>query len=96
MKGERLSLIVLVGRGWAYDDAVVDYSVMSDSNHFSPLNPSERGVEMWSDCRDEGGVAADERGFRPRYRLGCGTGRGAPALHTDHRPMGVRLRVLDR
>jgi hypothetical protein len=44
---ERLSAIVLVGRGWAYDDPVLGYTVMSDSNYVSPMNALGRGVEMY-------------------------------------------------
>lgn len=113
--GERLSMIVLVGRGWADDDPVLDYSVMSDSNYPSPMNPHSRGVEMWRPhideplsgavyqlCTDAGSVANDARGYAPNYSLGCdsdpagGTNPGAPALHTDHRPMGARVRVWSR
>ncbi len=109
--GERLSMIVLVGKGWADDDPVLDYTVMSDSNYASPMNPLSRGVEMWRPhlpgvvyqlCTDAGSVANDARGYAPNYSLGCdsnpagGTNPGAPALHTDHRPMGARVRVWSR
>jgi hypothetical protein len=102
--GERLSMIVLVGRGWAYDDPVLSYGVMSDRNRSSPMQSDARGVEMWrpDDCDDQGSVANDARGYAPSYSLGCddqaggGVRPGAPALHSDHRPLGVRLRVWSR
>ncbi|MBI4509296.1 MAG: hypothetical protein HY698_06645 [Deltaproteobacteria bacterium] len=108
--GERLSMIVLVGRGWAYDDPVLDYTVMSDSNDFSPMNLHGRGVEMWQPtalgfpiCPDEGAVSNHPtRSYAPNHSLGCdysasgGTNPGAPALHSDHKPMGARLRIWSR
>lgn len=118
LAGERLSMIVLVGKGWADDDPVLDYTVMSDSNYRSPMNLAARGIEMWrphtyrqypgglrelvQTCPDAGSVANDTRGYAPNYSLGCdgdaagGTNPGAPAMHTDHRPMGTRLRVWSR
>ncbi|WP_437896648.1 hypothetical protein [Sorangium sp. So ce124] len=44
--GERLSMIVLVGSGWEYDDPVLSYAFMRDRNFVSPMNPSGRGAEM--------------------------------------------------
>lgn len=111
-------MIVLVGRGWADDDPVVDYKVMSDANYRSPMDPGSLGVEMWrphtllnlnsvgavlvQTCPDAGSVANDARSYAPNYSLGCdddptgGTRPGAPAMHTDRRPMGARLRVWSR
>jgi hypothetical protein len=49
-----------------------------------------------------GAVAGDAKGYAPSYSLGCddspygGIKAGAPALHSDHRPMGVRLRIWSR
>jgi hypothetical protein len=104
--GERLSMIILVGGGWAYDDPVLAYSLMSDSNDVSPMNLDGQGVEMWRPdaCSDEGAVAnrGDDQSYAPSYSLGCdtsaggGTRPGAPALHSDHKPMGVRLRIWNR
>ncbi len=74
-------MIVLVGRGWADDDPVLGYKVLVQT------------------CTDAGSVANDARGYAPNDSLGCdddptgGTRPGAPAMHTDHRPMGARLRV---
>jgi hypothetical protein len=101
---ERLSLIVLVGRGWAYDDPTLEYAAMADSTHVSPSNPVGRGVEMWrpDDCNDAGSVPSAATGYRPNYSLGCdssphgGTRPGASALHSDHRPILARLRVWTR
>lgn len=98
---ERLSMMALVGKGWQKDNPVVTYSVMNDSNHTSPIHETKRAVEMWrpDDEYDTGSVANDEFGYRPSYSLGKdsypggGTKRGAPALHSDHRPIGMRIRV---
>jgi hypothetical protein len=90
--------------GDEYDDPVLSYAIMSDSNYESPMNPEGRGVEMYRDdnCDRPGSVANDSRGYAPNHSLGCdswvngGVKAGAPALHSDHRPMGVRLRVWSR
>ncbi len=110
----RLDAIMLVGKGWAYDDPVQAYRVLWDS-HVSiaamgqtpnPASgtPHADCVEQWDDgaagaggsgsCLD-GGRAS----YRPRFDLnGSATPpvAGAPALHSDHKPVGVRLRVWNR
>ena len=101
--GERLSMIALVGKGWAYDDPALSYAVMADSSYVSPMNPEGRGVEMYKgDCGDPGSVPFSSQSYAPTYSLGCdgfvngGTSPGAPAVHSDHRPMGARLRIWSR
>lgn len=101
--GEKLSMIILVGRGWAQDDPVLDYDIMNDVSRASPMHADARAVEMWRpDACDDPGAVTPETGYRPRHSLGCddsphgGTRPGAPALHSDHRPMGARLRIWKR
>jgi hypothetical protein len=92
-KGERLDAVILVGKGWAYDDPVREYMVMSDRQNASPLNPDGGGVEMWMG----GDAVVDGRNnYAPNHDLGFGTEPGKPALHSDHVPVGVRLRVFSR
>lgn len=106
--GERHDVVWLVGKGWAYDDPVLSYQVMSDSTRVTPMNPSGRGVEMWAGRPGDDGGANDGTegsvpdgsalGYAPNHPLYStnGTRRGKPALHSDHRPVGVRLRVFTR
>jgi hypothetical protein len=106
---ERYDMIFLVGRGWAYDDPVLQYAVMSDKNANdhnagSRLDDTGFGVEMWrpDDCNAGGVLDEGAAGFiagtsyQPDWDLGCGTAPGKPAMHTDHRPVGARLRVWVR
>jgi hypothetical protein len=98
---DRFSMIVLIGQGWAYDDPVTDYEVMSDVARVSPMNPIGRGVEMWQpdSCDDHGSVPDDDvHGYAPNYALKCvgETQQGRPALHSDHKPMRAKLRVWGR
>jgi hypothetical protein len=47
----------------------------------------------WDDC-SRGLVAS---GYAPHVALGpCGTTPGSPALLSDHRPIGARLRIYAR
>jgi hypothetical protein len=106
--GERHDLVWLVGKGWAYDDAVLSYQIMGDSTRVTPTNPTGRGVEMWAgqpgdegpfDDGTEGSVPDNSPlGYAPNHPLygTSGTQRGKPALHSDHRPVGARLRVFVR
>jgi hypothetical protein len=106
--GERYDMIFLVGRGWAWDDPVLEYKIMVDRNmnNYSSGSLSDnsgRAVEMWrpDDCNSgsvyDAGMSGYVAGksYAPSWDLGCGTGPGKPAPHTDHRPVGVRLRVWD-
>jgi hypothetical protein len=90
--GDRHDAIILIGKGWAYDDAVRDYKVMSDRSKVSPNNPSGGGVEMWRG----GDSVTDGAGYAPNHDLGYGTTAGKPALHTDHRPITATLRIFVR
>jgi hypothetical protein len=92
-KGQRYDVILLVGKGWAYDDPVRDYAVMSDRDDPSPVDPTGGGVEMYrgaDNVYDGGGHYASN------YSLGYGTTAGKPALHSDHQPVFARLRVFQR
>jgi hypothetical protein len=91
-KGERLDAIFLVGKGWAYDDPVRQYMVMSDTTDRSPLNPGGGGVEMWDEVNELGNYDS----YRPNYDAGEGTRAGTAALRTDHLPVGARLRIFKR
>ncbi len=93
-KGDRHDVIFLVGKGWAYDDPVSGYLVMSDRDDRSPMYPDGGGVEMWMGTN----IVTDRgtRSYRPNYDLGYGTEPGKPALHSDHQPVSARLRVFVR
>lgn len=102
--GERYDVIMLVGKGWANDDAVLNYQVMvdrnkNDGNRHSLLENSGRAVEMWAQCNDDAVFDSDEAGYeagksyQPNHNVGCGTQPGDAALNTDHRPVGARLRI---
>jgi hypothetical protein len=43
-----------------------------------------------------GGVPDSGNNYNPNHDLGIGTGvgPGRPAVHTDHRPIAARLRIL--
>lgn len=101
---ERYDMILLVGRGWAQDDAVLGYQVMVDRNkniynRHSLLESSGRAVEMWDDCGrdavyDQGDPNYQSgKSYRPNHDVGCGVQPGDTALYTDHRPVGARLRI---
>jgi hypothetical protein len=92
-RDERYDGIILVGKGWAYDDPVRSYMIMSDRDDVSPLNPYGGGVEMW---RGANLVTDGGNNYAPNYSLGYGTTAGKPALHSDHLPVGVKLRVFVR
>jgi endonuclease/exonuclease/phosphatase family metal-dependent hydrolase len=100
--GERLSMVFLVGKGWAYDDAVLDYRLLNDRSVESPMHTDGRAVEQWVDCDTAGMANNDATSYAPNHWMGCsptsaaGSGPGAPALSGDHKPIGVRLRVWDR
>lgn len=65
-----------------------------------PVRPRRRDVapRQLRDARSVGHA----KGYVPHYSLGCdgsshgGLSAGAPALHSDHRPMGARLRIWSR
>jgi hypothetical protein len=92
-RNERHDVILLVGKGWAYDDPLLAYQIMSDRDWASPFNPQGGGVEMWQtgNLVTNGGT-----NYAPNYDIGGGTGPGRPALHTDHLPVYARLRVFVR
>ena len=106
--GERYDMIFLVGLGWRTDDPLLEYKVMVDRNKnkfnsASLMDNTGRAVNMFGHrpaCspnsvyrKGQEGYAAG-KSYAPNHALGsCGTKPGAPALETDHRPVGVRLRV---
>jgi hypothetical protein len=97
--GSRYDVVFLVGRGWAYDDPVLSYKVMSHRDEASPMNGSfGGGVELGYDVGTCIGNITDGNGnYAPKVSVnGCGTGEGAPAIRSDHIPVGVRLRVMGR
>lgn len=98
--GERYDVIYLVGRGWTEDDPIMDYKVMSDRMTNTPANSFlGGGVEMSSGgtgCTDDL-VSERDSSFAPHFSVkGCGTSGGAPALDSDHKPVGARLRIMTR
>ena len=96
--GERLDVILLVGLGWTNDDPVQDYLVMSDKNPASHANGYRGGGVEFIRAFD-GTPYYDVSGagsYAPAYDASSGEANsvaGAPAVATDHRPVGVRLRV---
>ena len=103
---ERYDAIMLVGKGWAYDDPVIEYEVMNDRSMATPMSPTGAAVEQWQSSKLvtngsilEGGYAS---GYRPNYRLSAPAGAsdsfvpGEPALDSDHAPIRARLRVFVR
>ena len=104
---DRYDAIMLVGKGWAYDDPVVEYQVMNDRSDSTIMSPVGYAVEMWhssdlvTNGLDSSGIA---RGYRPNYRLSLPPGIGSsspfvpgePALDSDHVPVRARLRVFQR
>jgi hypothetical protein len=91
-ENERYDAIMLVGLGWAYDDPVRDYLVMAGRSRVSPLNPLGTGVESWIGADD----VPNQTGYAPAFDLGEGIMAGSPALHSDHMPVGAKLRVFLR
>jgi hypothetical protein len=65
---------------------------------FSVTNGAQcLGVEMWHDgCSDEGTWVPNTAGnYRPHHAMCPGRDQpGRPAVRTDHRPAGVRLRIF--
>lgn len=95
---ERHDLFVLVGQGWAGDDPVLNYAPMNVQNEVgsNPLHPDNRAVAtlISTDCSNEVVRWDSPLSYAPSWPISpCGTTRGAPALHTDHIPIGARLRV---
>jgi hypothetical protein len=72
--GERFDMIILVGRGWASDDAVRSYMVMQDNDRYSPFavmasyNEVLGGVNMWP--QGEHTLAPGKTHYRPNHQLG--------------------------
>ena len=95
---ERHDLFILVGQGWAGDDPVLNYAPMNVQNEVAsnPLHPDNRAVAtlISTDCTNEVVPWDSPLSYAPSWPISpCGTMRGAPALHTDHIPIGARLRV---
>lgn len=93
-RSDRYDAIVLVGRGWAYDDPVRDYEVQWDRIGKSLMTGRGSGVEM-----SIKGDLTGRTGYRPRYNLlnpRRRTQSGDPALDSDHLPVRARLRLFVR
>jgi hypothetical protein len=58
-------MIVLVGKGWAFDDPVMAYTLMNDSNHTSPMHATTRGVDRLTRMPSAGTMCAN---CHPRVR----------------------------
>ncbi len=100
---ERYDVVFLVGRGWAQDDPVMTYKVLPNRQEASPANGGAGGgveIHFADSCA---GKVTDSpvdpltiRNYAPMTAFGsCGMNPGAPALHSDHIPIGVRLRVTN-
>jgi hypothetical protein len=106
-RNERYDGVMLVGKGWAYDDPVRDYEVMWDRGGRNVMTGSRRGgVEMSMKRNLVRGT-----GYKPRYPLGCisvsggsgcfetmdgSTAPGSTALDSDHLPVRTKLRIFLR
>ncbi len=95
---ERHDVIMLVGRGWAYDDPIVGYTLVRPQPEVSPLNPNGGAVELDGDDDIVGvGLVNGWPNYHPRFSVGgAGTNRGAPAARLDHVPIVARLRTYLR
>jgi hypothetical protein len=99
---DRHDMVLLVGQGWASDDAVRSYAVMQDNNKPNPFAVRDDngnvlgGVEMYhaESTTGEAGIPNSGNNYNPSYDVGGGTGPGRPAFVTDHRPIMTRLRLL--
>jgi len=97
--GGRFDMVVLVGRGWAYDDPVLTYRVMPHREEAAPTNGMlGGGVELGFNVDTcEGPVANGNGNYAPNVSVnGCGTGEGVPAIRSDHIPTGARVRIWGR
>lgn len=113
----RLDAIILVGKGWAYDDPAQAYRVLWDKHTIIAAmgavpNPASGEavadcIEQWDPSMDntagndalESCLNTSNASYRPRFDLNSPSATpvaGAPALHSDHQPVGVRLRVWHR
>jgi hypothetical protein len=107
--GDRHDLVILVGKGWLKDDPVASYAVMQDHVRTTPdgscspfsvvMNGQCRGVELFHDGCSTGGpgtAVPDVAGnYRPHHAMCAGYDQpGKPAMRSDHRPAGVRLRIF--
>ncbi|HTJ47712.1 MAG TPA: hypothetical protein VL463_36700 [Kofleriaceae bacterium] len=98
----RLDTMILVGRGWAYDDPLLRYSTLSDSNFVSFVNDYQGGgvelavpskITSTCDASDHDFVTAGGS-YTPSFGIyGGTTSEGQPALCSDHKPIGARLRI---
>jgi hypothetical protein len=106
--GSRLDVIILVGRGWAYDDPLLRYTPVSDVNFVSHANdytgggaeimkPDEAAWNDWNpECKMEGSpnLVTVPGSYSPSFALiSAPDGEGAPFVCTDHKPIGARLRL---
>jgi hypothetical protein len=104
----RHDVILLVGRGWAYDDPVKRYSTTSDTSFrsfindyvgggveiLSPGDPDIFGVDLDCDYSGIPDLVTTPGSYSPNFALtGQSLGEGKPTLCTDHKPVGARLRL---
>jgi hypothetical protein len=106
--GQRYDVVFLVGRGWAYDDPVRSYKVMPHYDQASPMNDmTGGGIQLNYDYECKGMIRKGRGGqtmsYAPKESVcsyeGCTQCRndpGAPAIASDHIPVGARLRVWAR
>jgi hypothetical protein len=105
----RLDAVILVGRGWASDDPVREYAVVQSYPTPTPLVPEANGVEIRNFCATGNADEHEERlcvgdpdcamtsgNYSPEFQVCSGEemGAGHTAFRSDHKPVGVRLRVF--
>ncbi len=101
-RGERYDVVWLVGLGWASDDPVRVYTIMSDNHDTRGEFTRDGGcVRMWTGALDSlnhpNWCGSDpSKTYRPNRALCSGTDCYRAALYTDHLPIGARLRVQSR
>jgi hypothetical protein len=95
-RSERHDAIYLVGKGWAYDDPLLQYAVMSDRDDPSPMHPEGGGVEVIEVANNVSATYGGRPNYRPNHKVHAGPSPGATALNSDHLPVGARIRVYQR
>jgi hypothetical protein len=93
-RSDRYDAIILVGKGWAYDDPVRSYEVAWDRGGRNPMTRSNRGGIEMSDTSN----LVRNTGYRPSHSLkpGVSPKRGSPALDSDHLPIRAKVRLFLR
>lgn len=95
--GSRLDLIILAGLGWADDDPVREYLAMANTEAPNIANGFRRaGVEIRHYCSDPQELTlGNPVDYHPENPVcsGIAAQPAALAFRSDHKPLGVRLRV---